>query len=46
MELENIGNKISENMADQNQAFEMSRANSCTSGIVVGIKIIMLVKDL
>ena len=28
------------------QAFKMSRANSCTSGIVVGIKIFMLVKDL
>ena len=28
------------------QAFKMSRANSCTSGIVVGIKILMLVKNL
>ena len=31
---------------DHTQAFKMSQANSCTSGIVVGMKIFMLVKDL
>ena len=35
-----------QNIGSLEQGFKMSRANSCTSGIVMGIKIFMLVKDL